>query len=461
MAQQETQKAASKGAVPKPGPAPKGIPQPSVLGKAPKEEVSADATIKDYQAHHEEPRPKTPIATPTATAAAPVQSELSESEQRLAKDIEARLSREIEARLRRELEPRIAKEIELKLLRQFDNQLQKVVNESVEKAIQRHSQPNLQAVSRDEINAFKAGNPVTKSPTPTPMSFKAVGASETKPERILTPGNIPIAKHPSQPTLQPIKLPTPASLAIAGPASNPNMQKIATPPSLAISKPSSDPSMKKAATPVSLAVAPSSSPAQALAPVVIPEPEPEPAAPKKIDAQDINVWSQDPSLQKSKQTQQIRVSKVRVSLDDVAPERLIGPSAEDLGQDFLKDAGVSRGGRIAMILFLIAMLIGGSGFGAYYVYSRQTPNPPRTEPVHAAIAGVELGTVRFAAGGPEVDVIFQPPTMLLGQGKIKKAPPAYSAPKPSAAPAPKATTPPVTPPKSTAPKLKTIERPSN
>ena len=475
---QEAQKTPLKAAtVPKPGPSPKGIPQPSVLGKEPpkpkedSDENPAEATIQDFSAPPEEElkkreAPKTSTSkpearpnTPLATTAAPVTDE-TDPDIRFNKDLEARLSREIEARLRKELEPRLAKEIELKLLRQFDSQLQKVVNDSVERAIKRHSQPNLPTISREEIAAVKAGQAALTAKSPTPMMFKALGATEpAKPGHLLTPGHMPVARHPSQPA----------------------MPKAATPAALAVTKPSSG-TMPKATSPAASAAAfpavnlPIASPAQETS-----KPEPQslaasqglqltassttpitsPAEPVPAGATQ-GAWVQDPAQQKAFQTQQIRVSKVRVSLDDVSPERLIGPSSEDLGKDFLKDAGVSRGGKIAVMVMLLLALTGGSAFGVYYVYGRQVPNPPRVGAVHAAVAGLERGTIRFPEGNPDIAVVFQPPTMLLAQGKGKR--PAAVAPKiapkatPTPTPPPKVEPPKTTPPKVEPPKLKVVPR---
>jgi hypothetical protein len=252
------------------------------------------------------------------------------------------------------------------------------------------------------------------------MMFKAVGASDTaKAGHILTPGNISIANHPSQPALP--KIITPAALALA------------------------------TSTTTAQTMSPTSSNAQEIEQPTTQTSEPASAMPQAT-------WTQDASQQKAFQTQQIRVNKVRVSLDDVSPERLIGPSAEDLGKEFLRDAGVSRGGKIAVLLLLLLALVGGSSFGVYYVYGRQVPNPPRVNVVHATIAGVERGTVRFPEGSPDPAVVFQPPTMLLAQGKGKKI--VAVAPKvtPKATPTPTPVVETPKPPKTEAPKLKIVPR---
>ena len=471
---QEVQKTPLKAAtVPKPGPSPKGIPQPTILGKEPprpkedSEENPAEATIQDYSARGEDEAKKKeapkssasrPDAKPAATAAASAPEE-ADPDASFNKDIEARLSREIEARLRKELEPRIAREIEVKLLRQFDSQLQKVVNDSVERAIKRHSQPNIPTVSREEIAAMKQGQaPLAAPKNPTPMMFKALGGAPEaeKPARLLTPGNIPIAKHPSQSAMP--KAATPAALAVTRPSSG-SLPRAATPTAVQVAPaPIASPAIESPKEPappqgailVAQGLQLSASPTTPV--ISAPEPMPSGATP--------GAWVQDPVQQKAFQTQQIRVSKARVSLDDVSPERLIGPSPEDLGKEFLKDAGVSRSGKIAVLVLLLCALTGGSAFGIYYVYGRQVPNPPRVKVIHAAIAGIDRGTVRFPEGGPDVAIVYQPPTMLLTQGKGKR-PATVVAPKPApkATPAPKVEPPKVvTPPKNEPPRLKVVPR---
>jgi hypothetical protein len=444
---QEAQKTPLKAAtVPKPGPSPKGIPQPSILGKEPpkpkedSDESPAEATIQDHVALPEEElkkkeapknstsRPENKSNTPLTTTAIPVTDEL-DSDLKFNKELEVRLSREIEARLRKEMEPRLAKEIELKLLRQFDNQLQKVVNDSVERAIKRHSQPNLSTISREEIAAVKESQATPTTKNPTPMMFKALGATDpVKSARILTPVNIPVSRHPSQPVMPKIATPT----ALAVPRLNPAQE-------------ASKQSEQQATIAVSQSLQMTTS---VTTPIVS---HAEPAL--------VERGASDPAQQKAFQTQQIRVSKVRVALDDVSPERLIGPSSEDLGKEFLKDAGVSRSEKIVVLVLLLLGFIGSAAFGVYYVYGRQVPNPPRVNAFHAAMAGLERGVIRFPEGSPDIAVVFQPPTMLLAQGKVKR-PSLLVAPKvaPVVTPAPKVEPPKSPPPKIESPKLKVVPR---
>jgi hypothetical protein len=161
-------------------------------------------------------------------------------------------------------------------------------------------------------------------------------------------------------------------------------------------------------------------------------------------------------------TMQIRTAR-RVSLEDVAPDKLLGP-AGDVDDRLLKSAGVPRSSRLLGLVLLLFLLLGGSSFAVYYAMAQKVPNPPHIHTAHAAQAGLARGLVEFEGKNSALALaeLSQPPSLLLINGKPPKAPkpaPAPSpapkaapnvetpAPKPAPTPAPEPPKPPAAPPK--------------